>query len=372
MVSWLSSNSPGGLAHALQAMSCTSVFALLGVVGFAGGCGTSTGAGTKSQPDFSLTAGASSLTLTAGAAAQTVSLSATALNGFSGTVQVTTSGLPAGVTATPSSLTLTPGTPQTISVAAAASAASTTATVQFTATAAALSHSASVSVTVKQPIVVTPGVDVTTYHFDIARTGLNPNETTLTPANVTSSKFGLLRVLAVDGKVDAQPLYLSNLTVAGQQHNVVFAATEHDSVYAFNADTGAQLWKTSILGANETTSGDHGCGQISPEIGITSTPVIDRKRRPQRRHLRRRHVAGSGGAYHQRLHALDVTTGAELSGSPTEIRRHLSRHRRQQFRRQMSSSIPASMPSAPACCCSTAPSTWAGPRTAISGPTPAG
>jgi hypothetical protein len=297
-----------------------AVFTLLGIVWSAVGCGTSNGSGTKSQPDFSLTTGASSLTLTAGAAAQTVSLSATALNGFSGTIQITTSGLPSGVTATPSSLTLTPGTPQTISVAAAASAASTTATVQFTATAAALSHSASVSMTVKQPIVVTPGVDVTTYHVDVGRTGLNPSETTLTPANVNAAKFGLLRVLSVDGKVDAQPLVLSNLTVGGQPHNVVFTATEHDSVYAFDADTGTQIWKASLLGANETTSGDHGCSQISPEIGITDTPVIDRKAGPNGVLFVVGMSIDGGGSYHQRLHALDITTGAELPGSPSEIR----------------------------------------------------
>jgi hypothetical protein len=167
--------------------------------------------------------------------------------------------------------------------------------------------------------VAAPGIDVTTYHFDIGRTGLNPNETTLTSSNVTSSKFGLLHLLAVDGSVDAQPLYLSNLTAGGQQRNVVYAVTEHDSVYAFDADTGTQIWKTSALGANETTSGDHGCGQISPEIGITSTPVIDRTAGPNGTIFVVGMTLDQSGAYHQRLHALDVTTGAELPGSPTEI-----------------------------------------------------
>jgi len=167
--------------------------------------------------------------------------------------------------------------------------------------------------------VAAPGVDVTTYHFDIGRTGLNPNETTLTSSNVTSSKFGLLRLLAVDGSVDAQPLYLSNLTAGGLQRNVVYAVTENDSVYAFDADTGAQIWKTSVLGTNETASGDHGCSQISPEIGITSTPVIDRTAGPNGTIFVVGMSLDPSGAYHQRLHALDVTTGAELSGSPTEI-----------------------------------------------------
>jgi len=284
------------------------------------GCGSSSGGGPTPQPDFTLSASATTLTLTAGGAAQAISLSATALNGFSGTIQATAMGLPAGVTATPPTLSLTPGSSQSVSFAAAATAAAATATVQFTGTSASLSHSASVSVTVRPQVVVTSGIDVTTYHFDIGRTGLNSGETALTPGNVTSSKFGLLRVLPVDGKVDAQPLILSGLTAGGQARNVVFAATEHNSVYAFDADTGAQIWKTSILGANEMTSGDHGCGQISPEIGITATPVIDRHAGPNGTLFVVGMSIDGSGAYHQRLHALDVSTGAELPGSPSEIR----------------------------------------------------
>ena len=120
------------------------------------------------------------------------------------------------------------------------------------------------------------GVDVTTYHNDNARDGLNASETILTPANVSSATFGKLNLLSVDGLVDAEPLYLSAVTIGGQTHNVLYVVTEHDSVYAFDADSGAQLWKVSALGSGETTSDNHGCGQITPEIGITSTPVIDR------------------------------------------------------------------------------------------------
>jgi len=148
---------------------------------------------------------------------------------------------------------------------------------------------------------------------------LNPNETILSSANVTSSGFGLLRVFPVDGKVDAQPLYLSNLSVAGQTQNVVLAVTENDSVYAFNADTGTQLWQVSVLGANENPSDDHGCSQITPEIGITSTPVIDRNAGPNGTIFVVGMSKDQNGAYHQRLHALDATTGRELPGSPSEI-----------------------------------------------------
>jgi hypothetical protein len=166
---------------------------------------------------------------------------------------------------------------------------------------------------------VPAGTDVLTYKNDLSRSGQNLSETTLTPANVTSSSFGLLRNLAVDGKVDAQPLYVSQLNVSGSAQNVVFVATEHDSVYAFNADTGSALWHVSLLAAGESLSDAHGCGQLVPEIGITSTPVIDRGAGA---HGILYVVAMSKDAssnYHQRLHALDLATGAELLTGPVEI-----------------------------------------------------
>ena len=161
--------------------------------------------------------------------------------------------------------------------------------------------------------------DVLTYKNDLSRSGQNLTESTLTLSNVTASSFGLLRVLAVDGKVDAQPLYVSQLNVSGAMHSVVFAATENDSVYAFDADTGSVLWQVSLLGAGETVSDMRSCGQVSPEIGVTSTPVIDRS---AGNHGTLFVVAMSKDAasnYHQRLHALDLTSGAELLGGPTEI-----------------------------------------------------
>ncbi len=168
------------------------------------------------------------------------------------------------------------------------------------------------------PVVAFAGTDVTTYHNDIARTGQNNTETILTQANVNSTTFGLLRNLAVDGLVDAEPLYLSQLSVAGVMHNVVFIVTEHDSAYAFDSDTGAQLWKVSLLGSGETTSDDRGCGQVTPEIGITSTPVIDRTAGAHGI-LYAVAMSKNGSTYFQRLHALDITTGAELEGGPVTV-----------------------------------------------------
>ncbi|HEY1314437.1 MAG TPA: PQQ-binding-like beta-propeller repeat protein, partial [Steroidobacteraceae bacterium] len=163
------------------------------------------------------------------------------------------------------------------------------------------------------------GTDVLTYKNDLSRTGLNPTESLLTPANVSSATFGLLRNLAVDGKVDAQPLYVSQLSISGSNHNVVFAATEHDSVYAFDADTGSLLWRVTLLASGETLSDTHGCSQVTPELGITATPVIDRAAGA---HGTLYVVAMSKDAasnYHQRLHALDLASGAELLNGPVEI-----------------------------------------------------
>ena len=160
---------------------------------------------------------------------------------------------------------------------------------------------------------------VTTYHNDSARTGQNLNETTLTTGNVNSSTFGMLFVIAADGAVDAQPLYLPNLSISGKTHNVLFVATEHGSVYGFDADTGTQLWQVSTLASGETTSDDRGCNQVSPEIGVTSTPVIDPNAGAHGTIYVIAMSKDASGNYHQRLHALDVTTGAEEFGGPKEI-----------------------------------------------------
>jgi hypothetical protein len=268
-----------------------------------------------SPPGFSLAITPQSLSLTPGATGLPVQVAATALSGFTGSVSVALSGLPANVTASPASLTLTPGTPQSVTLTAANSAVVGSASVVFTGTSGALSQTATLALTVA----ASSSVNVTTYHNDNARDGSYSAETLLTPQNVNSNSFGLLRQLPVDGKVDGQPLYLSGLVIAGQTHNVLIAVTEHGSVYAFDPDSGTQLWQVTSLGANETTSGDFGCGQITPEIGITDTPVIDRAYGPNGAVFFVAMSKDASNDYHQRLHALDLSTGAELPGSPSEI-----------------------------------------------------
>ena len=170
--------------------------------------------------------------------------------------------------------------------------------------------------------------DVVTQHYDASRTGLNPNEVILTPANVNSSHFGKLFSQSVDGKIFAQPLYVSNLTIPGKgTHNVVFVETENDSVYAFDADSNAEanaspLWHVSVIdaahgaesGATPVSSGPSGihCGNIAPVYGITGTPAIDVASGTM--YLEATSV--EKGAVLHRLHALEITTGAEKSPGP--------------------------------------------------------
>jgi len=163
------------------------------------------------------------------------------------------------------------------------------------------------------------GQDVLTYHNNNARNGLNSGETQLTLNNVNYTSFGLQFVIPVDGLVDAEPLYLSSLTVGGTAHNVLIVATEHDSVYAFDADTGATLWHVTTLKPGETTSDDRGCSQVEPEIGITSTPVIYRPSTGVPVIYLVAMSKDSSGHYHQRLHALSAITGGELLNGPVEI-----------------------------------------------------
>lgn len=166
---------------------------------------------------------------------------------------------------------------------------------------------------------VSATTDVLTYHNDIARTGQNMTESILTTSNVTSAIFGKIGFYPVDGRVDAQPLYVSNVAVLDKgTHNVLIVPTEHDSVYAFDADSGSLLWQTLMLAGGETPSDSRNCGQVSPEIGVTATPVIDRTRGPNGA-VYVAAMSKNGSTYHQRLHALDLALGTELFGGPVEV-----------------------------------------------------
>lgn len=159
--------------------------------------------------------------------------------------------------------------------------------------------------------------DVLTWHNDNARTGQNLSESILTPTNVNSNNFGKLFEVKVDGKVDAQPLYVSGLSIPGKgTHNVVYTVTEHDTVYAFDADTGTILWQVSMLKPGEVPSDPRSCDQVTPEIGITATPVIDRAKGFIYLTAMSKDAAGH---YYQRVHALWLTSGADEYGSPVAV-----------------------------------------------------
>ncbi|MFI4879949.1 MAG: beta strand repeat-containing protein [Steroidobacterales bacterium] len=176
-------------------------------------------------------------------------------------------------------------------------------------------------------VAVTDLSGVFTYRNDVARDGANTQEYALTTTSTTTGTFGKLFSLHVDGAVYAQPLWAANLTVSGAKHNVLFVATQHDSVYAFDADTGTQLWKGSLVStaygatAGETsvpgTSVGSGYQDVVPEIGITGTPVIDSAAGIL--YVVAKSVDSTGTIFYQRLHAISLTTGAEKPGAPTVI-----------------------------------------------------
>lgn len=171
-----------------------------------------------------------------------------------------------------------------------------------------------------------PGsIDVTTYHYDLARSGLNTNEIYLAPTNVSSSTFGKIASFPVDGYIYAQPLILRNVTVPSLGiHDIVLVATEHDSLYAFDADfsdgpNSQALWQVSFIdpadGITTVPASDVGLGSLVPEIGITATPVIDPVAQVAYVEVKTK----ENGAYVHRLHAINLSNGAEMPNSPAVI-----------------------------------------------------
>lgn len=158
-------------------------------------------------------------------------------------------------------------------------------------------------------------VSVLTQHNDVGRSGANLSETVLTPGNVNAGGFGKLFSVPVDGHVYAQILYVSNLTIAGGKHNVFFVATEHNTVYAYDADTstGSPYWQVNL--GPSVPSSDINTPNMPVEIGITSTPVID----PISQTLYCVAATKESGSYLYHLHALNLATGQEELGGPTLI-----------------------------------------------------
>jgi len=187
-------------------------------------------------------------------------------------------------------------------------------------------HLPLISLSAVHVCVLSAQIGVLTYHNDNYRTGQNLQETTLTPGSVNVNSFGKLFSQTVDGQVYAQPLYVPGVQIAGKgTHNVVFVATENDSVFAFDAggNTGANaapLWQAAFAdpanGVTAVPSSDVNCTNITPQIGITGTPVIDAASGTLYVVSKTKEVVNNITSYYQRLHALDITSGSEKFGGP--------------------------------------------------------
>jgi hypothetical protein len=252
-------------------------------------------------------------------------------SGRAGTASVTITGPPPPLTVTPSTATTQEGKTQQFTASAPATWSASCGTIDstglFTApntpgtctiTATATDGSGRIGTATDNVVAPPFSGNYTTWKNDNMRTGQQRHEKVLTPSNVNSTHFGIKFSDLIDGHAYAQPLYMSNLSIKGAQHNVVFVATEHDTVYAFDADgVGSPLWKQSFLINGATTvptANVH--STINPQIGITGTPVID----PNEKTLFVvAETLENSTNYVFRLHALDVTTGQERPGSPVVI-----------------------------------------------------
>jgi hypothetical protein len=181
---------------------------------------------------------------------------------------------------------------------------------------------------------VTNLTGVTTYHDDLSRDGVNAQEYALTTANVATATFGKLFSCPADGAIYAQPLWVAGVTASGAKHNVVVVATQRDSLYAFDADASpcATLWHANLIdSAHGGTAGETpvpsgsgnsvgiggGSGDITPEVGVTGTPVIDPATNTV--YVVSKSVIASGPTFFQRLHAIDLTSGNEKFNGPITI-----------------------------------------------------
>jgi hypothetical protein len=176
-------------------------------------------------------------------------------------------------------------------------------------------------------VIVSDLSGVLTWHNNLARDGSNTHEFALTKSSVTAATFGKLFFCAVDGVVYAQPLWIPGVSVNGTKHNAVLVATAHASVYAFDADQSpcVTLWHANLIdSAHGAPSGETsvpnedvgGSTDIQPEIGIIGTPVISQSLNTVYAVTK---SEGPSGTFHQRLHALDLSTGNEKSGSPANV-----------------------------------------------------
>ena len=167
-------------------------------------------------------------------------------------------------------------------------------------------------------LTVNPATDVLTYHNDNQRSGQDLTETSLTTGNVNSTSFGKIGFFTMDGQVEAQPLYASNVAVPGNgTHNLLISASENGTVYAFDADSGSTIWQVSTLKTGELTAYDPLCGCDS--IGVSSTPAIDRSGGPNGVIYLVGASRDLAGNNYQRLHALDLALGTEVFNGPVDI-----------------------------------------------------
>jgi Putative Ig domain len=292
----------------------------------------------SSSPALTQTANLT-LTISSTPTVASVTLNPTSVIGgtsLQGTVTLSGPALNGGATVTlTSSNTAAAQVPASVVVAAAASSATFTVTTSSVSSSTSSVISASYnSSTQTATLAVTPAapsVSVLTYHNDNLRTGQNLKETILTTANVNSTKFGKLFSLPVDGPIFAQPLYMPGVVVGTQTHNLVFVATEHNSVYAWDADTGSSnpVWTvsfnnpaggvTAIPCAEVAGNLGNDCSTITPEFGITSTPAIDSSTGTLYVVASTKEVSGGTTSYVYRLHALNISTGQEKFGGPVVL-----------------------------------------------------